>query len=389
MSNLRMVMRMSFTGVLILATAPAIAATVAVTNNNDSGQGSFRAAVEAANADPSITGIQFQVGVGTIVLGSSIEYLGAQSLSIDGKGATVDGAGWFDVFISSGGGDLSIRELIVQNGRNGILVDVPGAAEGEVSVSLFEVVVRDNSEFGLRIDDLTNSSAASIGVDVAFSAFTGNGLSAPDLDGFRVDEGGDGDVMANVQNSVFTGNGADGLELDESGAGDVTLTARGSAFDGNGLNPDDTDDGVDIDEQGDGSVWFRIVQSTFNDNSDDGIDMDEDGNGDMFASLIQVEASRMGDKGVNLAENGPGDFTGQLNLVLAEDNGDVGLRMREFGSGNFDTRLVSSTTIDNADFDIEVREVDAGAGELRLQQTTFGTINNPDGIEVTEVGASS
>lgn len=362
-----------------LLTTPATAATRFVTNAADTGPGSFRAAVEQANTDSSITSIIFRGGF-DIALGSTVMYAGTQPLRIDGRGSTIDGGGGlFDLLLADGGGDLELRRLTFRNsGSNGILVTVPSDAVGDIAVALFDVTISDNALFGLLVDDLTDSSDASISLDISSSRVTGNGWFAVDLDGVRVDEGGDGDIVASVHRSEFTGNGADGFELDESGIGDVVLFARHSTFDGNGQTPGDTDDGVDIDEAGDGDVWFRIVHSSFDDNTDDGIDMDEDGEGDMHASLVQVETLDNGDKGVNLSENGPGDFGANVNVVLIEDNGDVGLRMREFDDGDFFARVVRSTAVDN-DLDIEVEEDGDGTGFLRLQKVNYGTFE-PDGV---------
>jgi hypothetical protein len=362
-----------------LLTTPASAATRFVTNGADSGPGSFRVAVEQANTNSSITSIIFRGGF-DIALGTTVTYEGAQPLRIDGRGTTIDGGGGlFDLFLANGGGDLDLRRLAFRNsGWNGILVAIPGDALGDISVSLFDVTISDNALFGLLVDDLTDSSDASISLDISSSRVTGNGRDDVDLDGVRVDEGGDGDIVASVHRSEFTGNGADGFELDESGVGDVVLFARHSTFDGNGQTPGDTDDGVDIDEADDGDVWFRIVHATFDDNTDDGIDMDEDGEGDMHASLVQVETLGNGDKGVNLGENGPGDFEAKVNVVLIEGNGDVGLRMREFDDGDFFARVVRSAVLGN-DLDIEVEEDGDGAGTLRLQNVSYDTFE-PDGV---------
>ena len=72
----------------ILAVSPdAHAKSVRVTNNADAGAGSFRQAVVDANGDSSITVIKFNNNIGTIELASTVNYIGEQSLSINGRGA--------------------------------------------------------------------------------------------------------------------------------------------------------------------------------------------------------------------------------------------------------------------------------------------------------------
>src|SRR5688572_16358928 len=65
---------------------------VFVTNSSDSGAGSFRDAVQQANANPNITRIHFLGRVSTINLLSTVEFTGTQDLTIDGNAATLDGS---------------------------------------------------------------------------------------------------------------------------------------------------------------------------------------------------------------------------------------------------------------------------------------------------------
>lgn len=83
-----------------------------VRNANDAGPGSFRAAVEAANANDAIRRIEFADRIGVIELQRSVEYTGTQALSIDGNRASLDGAelgAGASAFVASGGGDLSVK----------------------------------------------------------------------------------------------------------------------------------------------------------------------------------------------------------------------------------------------------------------------------------------
>ncbi len=61
------------------------AASAFVTNSNDDGPGSFRKAIERANADSSIGHIVFRARLAPIVLGTPVVYDGDQSLNILGE----------------------------------------------------------------------------------------------------------------------------------------------------------------------------------------------------------------------------------------------------------------------------------------------------------------
>ena len=88
------------------------------------------------------------------------------------------------------------------------------------------------------------------------------------------------------------GNGADGIEVDERGAGDVHVDVFGAQLTGNGsLTALDYDDGFDIDEYDDGSIFGQVVFSTVSDNWEEGLDFNENNAGDLRVNLLLVEAN--------------------------------------------------------------------------------------------------
>src|SRR5688572_29690998 len=126
----------------------AMLSAVTVTTSADDGPGSFRDAIEQANNDSDITSIVFRPQIQTVKLLSTVTYEGEQDLSIDGNTVNIQPApalqGEFDLFVSDGGADLSLREITFRNGSNGVVVDVPLTATGEVEVSLDDVTIADN-----------------------------------------------------------------------------------------------------------------------------------------------------------------------------------------------------------------------------------------------------
>jgi hypothetical protein len=395
-----------------LLAAPATAATAWVSNTAEAGAGSFRAAVEAANSDPTITSVRFRRDLGTIELQSTVTYAGAQALTIDGRGTVIGSAATqtFDLFVVEGGGDLTLRNLTFREGDNGILIDIPPFAEGQVSIVMLDVIVVDNLRFGLSIDEGDQTPeepfGASISLVISSSRFERNGLldtddeDEGDVDAVRVNERGDGDITAVVIQSVFVDNGADGFELDEEGPGDATLTALNSSFDRNGATRPTGDDGLDIDESEDGGIWLKVVGSSFNRSTDDGIGLDESGEGDLEISLLQVEASANLDSGISADEADGGDFEIQLVRVTADENEDKGADFSEgnpeiagSGEGDFDGGIVASSFSDNADDGIAVEQLAPGIGVLRLLNIALdgndGEAVDAEGVEVIVIGGSS
>jgi hypothetical protein len=314
---------------------------VTVTNNQDAGAGSFRAAVEAANANPSIGFIRFRNGIGVVALAQSIVYTGAQSLHIDGHGAVVDATSTpfgANAFVATGGGDLSFESITFQNASgNGVFVNVPANATGKLSVHLRDVVIRNNGLHGLHVDDQVNAvdntgadSDASIGLDFASSSILDNGFRADvfDFDGIRiVDEGDDGDVRAIITTSTANRNGDEGFDLNENGVG---------------------------------SIFAVLTFLSASDNSDEGVKFSEDEldavSGGIEALLSNVVASRNAGDGLHIEEFGAGDV-GFRVLLSAFDNNDDGIDGEQELPGTGVLRLLGVSTVGNADEAIELDDI--------------------------------
>lgn len=384
--------------------------TLRVTHVGDDGAGSFRAAIEAANANPAVRTIRFDKGLGTVQLSATVVYTGSQSLRIEGRDAVLDlSDAPFDGngLASTGGADLVMRNLTIANASgHGLFVDVPGYAEDDLQVSLTRVTLEGNGRHGLFIDDQTNDvdqtgadSDAGVVLRITSSEILDNGFrpDVSDFDGVRVDEGGPGRIAATILSSRFTGNAGDGVELDEMGPGDVVLNAIGSDFDDNGAqpqDPDDLEDGLDIDEAGPGSIQVALVRVSANGNSDEGIDFDEEGTGDINAAMTNVEASRNIDSGITFTEDENELAGGSVRFVLTNvtasgSSDDDGLKLEEFGDGDLNGTIVNSSIEDNADDGIQVEQADAGDGRLRLLFVSVaGNADddiNADNVEVVRV----
>lgn len=381
-----------------LKAAPAQIAIVA--NANDSGPGSFRAAIDRANANSAVTTIQFIGRGSTIALQQTVWFNGSQDLTINGTGATLDGTNADGpAFRTTGGGDLTVVNLTVRNATaEGIAVEVPSSATGTVRVSLRDVAIIDNAGHGVLVNDqddpatqvIEGESAASLDVSVVGTRFIRNGYSVSDRDGLRVNEGGDGDLKITVLLSQSEDNAADGIEVDERGNGDVRLEMFGTRIRRNGkFDPADLDDGFDIDEAGDGSVLGSVMLSEANDNYEEGFDFNENDGGDLRVDMLLVEASRNGEEGIDYEEDddfaGGGDLVTTMELVKTDGNrgGDAGLKIREKGEGSLDVTLKGVEASNNLTGGISVREDAVGTLTSAISRAT-AVANTGHGIDFDE-----
>ena len=416
-----------------LTTNSAQAASPRVSNEAE-----FLAAVEDANADPSITRIVFERNA-FIELTDEVRYTGVQDLTLVGRGATISGASvtadtdtWDSgLFVSESGGDLTVRRLTFANSfNNGLAVFLPEGS-GTVEIVLDRVTVADAQFHGVLIDGQATTgyntddfihpncidpyptdSGTSIDITVKRAEITGAGqlvgydisqaTGCPqDFDGLRVDQGGAGDLVADLDRSTFDGNLADGVELDEKGDGSVDAAADRSTFNDNGDTTaiectvedlcgddfgetiEDLDDGFDIDEEDAGDLTVVVSRSEVNDNRDEGMDMDEAGDGSIVGTVIRTEASRNGDEGYKASEADAGDNTAHISKSTFEDAGNDQIEVEsEDGDGSGVVTVdVSKTTSTGADRSgVKAVEDDGGAVLVTVDKSTLAD-NGEWGVE--------
>ncbi len=400
-----------------VASVVGVDGSVKVTNNADAGAGSFRAAIEEANNDVSVTSIKFDKGLGVIVLSEPVTYTGSQALDINGSLNEISGvslAAGDDALVADGGGDLTVRRLTVRNAPGvGIKVLVPSTETGIVAVTFQDVVVRDNGLHGALINDQSgylideesdspDGSDASLRVRISGSTFEDNGFTRIDQDGLRVNEGGIGGIDAVIVHTKVLGNGGDGIELDERGDGSAVFTVEHSQLNRNGaFTAADYDDGIDVDEAGDGDIDARFNQVIVNDNYEQGVDLNENQAGDLRVFMNKVEASGNSQEGIEFEEDddaprGGGDIIALLQSVTTLRNGgsggaDAGLKIREKGEGNVFAQIIKPVSSDNVGIGgdelagILVRE-DEGGNLTATIENAVAVGNTGDGIEFDENG---
>lgn len=377
-----------------------------VTNANDAGPGSFRAAIDRANTNPSIGRVEFRAGLAPIGLVDPVVYTGTQALDIAGNGAILEGAGLGATapaaFLANGGGNLSVAGLTVQNApQEGLTYQVPAAATGIKKVVLVGVQILGNRGHGVLVNDQVdpidtsnpNGSDASLDVLVVGSRFAENGFGDIDRDGLRINEGGTGNLNAIFSVTRVDHNGADGIELDERGVGDVTFNVSGTQITRNGsydVTLADLDDGMDVDESGDGALIGKVFASAANDNYEEGWDFNENDAGDFRVDMTLAEASRNLEEGIDFEEDddfqGGGDLITTLIGIKANGNGpggDAGLKIRERGDGNIDATIRGAETNGNLTGGISLREQGTGDLTATIERATSSG-NGTAGIAVRE-----
>jgi hypothetical protein len=140
--------------------------TFAVTNLHDSGPGSLRAAVLAANAHPGPDVIQFAPGLQGTILLTSGELAITDSLAMDGPGAsqlTVSGNHASRVFDISGRPTVTLAGLTIANGladHGGAILNGAGA-----SLTVSQASLSGNQAVGgLGGGGIFNDAGASLSV---------------------------------------------------------------------------------------------------------------------------------------------------------------------------------------------------------------------------------
>ena len=229
-------------GTLALLQSPASAtgATFTVTNTNDSGAGSLRAAIASANADSVSDTIVFDPSVfdgitpRTINLVTRLEV--TEAVSIVGPGAnalSINGGGTNQVFYfySHGSGAASLSGVTITNAGNASAIVV-----WDTDFTLDNVTITGSNVVDSTLNFIDNASVGgSSTLTVSNSTFTNN-TTAGNVNnaGGAICAGNDTNSTINISNSTFTNNTnqtSPGGALGLRGTGNVTIT--GSTFTGN------------------------------------------------------------------------------------------------------------------------------------------------------------
>ncbi|KAF0284128.1 hypothetical protein [Spiribacter roseus] len=432
------------------AAAAQAQAPLVVTDTANAGEGSLRAALEAASQSGSASQIVMTVS-GDIVIDESLVYTGEAPLEIIGNGQRVRSDANTDLLVSANGGDLAISDLAFegpggfsvlnrgdvdgQTAGKGIFLDVREDQTGMVQLALTNVSVKGVANHGIHVSDCTladdcgsgaggagGGSPASLHIQLENVTVDGAGTGKFDADGLRADERGAGDIHLSANGSEFARVGADGLELDEGQAGSIHSTIIRTAFIDNGpyCNPDVLAEYMPAEPEGsfqDGMMQPSDIPSavtgTPDDNCferevslydsgsveeyeigldlDDGIDYDEADSGNLNLTMIGSTVSGNYDEGVDMDEAGPGNGNLRYISTVAYGNSDDGFKMSEEDAGGVDGAVMGSVSRDNGGVGVVFEE--ESDGNLVVQISDVHTVNNDDsddtGLEIVQEDAGT
>ncbi|MCG7984260.1 MAG: right-handed parallel beta-helix repeat-containing protein [Candidatus Thiodiazotropha lotti] len=342
-------------------------------------ESSLQDAFQQASYNPEIDEIVFKK-YSHISLSAPAIYRGEQSITLVGKGSTIDGsdAGSFVLdsdltattedatLIFETAGEVKIKNLkVINSATRGIVINVPADASGDdVSVNLDRVTISHSALYGLHVDDNADAfddgrSGSALGIELKLTrcTFEYNGTGAIDFDGVRVDERSPGDIYAFISNTTIDNNGGDGIELDEAGDGNVEVYMDRVSLNDNGFyNEEDLDDGFDIDEADDGNIEAILTNLVVNNNKDEGLDFDEAGDGNIEAKFKRISALNNNDEAIKLDEEDAGDIEANLKKVDVEASGDDGIQLTELGEGKIETVLKSVSATNNKKYGIKIEQ---------------------------------
>ncbi|MEZ4553595.1 MAG: right-handed parallel beta-helix repeat-containing protein [Dehalococcoidia bacterium] len=379
------------------------AASLSVFSSADSGPGSFRGAVEAANANPSITKIVLRNWL-PITLTSVVTYTGSQSLTVQGDSpffnrviqGSGDPCGLFD---SDSAGDLTFSQVTLRGSSCfAIQVAPPSGATHEISVVLDKVVIGDVST-GLRMIEVPQSDlgwnlsmkrsridgCSQVGVTITESgpggvqaSFANSEVSDCGALGVSVSERQNGNVNVSFAASEVSDCGALGVSLQESQDGTLSFSANGSQFNGNG------DEGLEVLEYDAGDLDVSLNGSVVHGNGRSGVSLFEAGAGHFELMGTFLQLGENGREGLNARESDGGDFRATLSGVQASGNLD-NLSLNEGGEGDADFHVSGSTLHDSKRYGLRAVETDDGTLKLWMSGVTVND-NGLGGLRAVEAG---
>ncbi|HRN28337.1 MAG TPA: right-handed parallel beta-helix repeat-containing protein, partial [Terrimesophilobacter sp.] len=327
-------------GVLLTAT-PAAAATFVVMNTDDSGVGSLRDALAAANASLGADEITFDTTVtGTITLLSNLpEISGDVTIVGPGSGSLAIDGNSYDVFWSSLDPDVGISGVVVADAGFGN--SKYGIHLGSGHATINDVIVY-SSYGGLRIDggtaDVSNSGfhenqRTGIFLDLATGASSLASVGTSSNDGSGIEAGLHGDATLTMTDIQSHGNAENGMWLELNDTADITAT--GIAAHGNGTSLGGN--GISADFEADATGEFTNIATHVN--GWNGIYLDLDNRSDV--SFIDTEAH--GNSGTGFGAQVYRHAHLALTSTTTNGNSDAGVDVGAFTGASIEIDTLSAT----------------------------------------------
>lgn len=197
-------------------------------------------------------------------------------------------------------------------------------------------------------------------------------------DGIDLDEAGNGSIEMKMVKSTVSNNLDEGVDLDEEGKGGMWLEFINSKV------FDNRDDGVKLTEEDEGGLTAKVVKSSATGN-DKGFVFEELGKGSVWFDIIMTESVANDGDGIEIEEADNGSLEGNVIKTTSSMSDDgKGFDIQESGNGNLNINFKKTTAIDNDNDDLEADQEDAGIGEIKIRNSNIGA-RDIDGIVVDEV----
>ncbi|MTI18969.1 hypothetical protein E1162_17125 [Rhodobacteraceae bacterium RKSG542] len=368
---------------------------------------------------------------GADLTASDLRFVGPGGFSVMKRG-DADGSGGKGIFIDVR--DDQTGTLFLRLDR----VTVTGVAYHGIHVSDCDLADACGGGSGGGGD----GASASIAVQANGVVVADVGNGAFDADGIRIDERGDGGIYFISHGSSFRDVGADGVELDEGGAGSVLASVVGNQFVDNGGycdpvvlqtympqkliatfddgkatdadvpaditgSPDDDcfekkvetypsgsiksyeisidlDDGIDIDEAGEGNLTLHMNGADVLSNLDEGVDVGEEDDGSLAINVVRSTVNNNKDDGIRAQESGAGDLFALVQDVTAQSNGRYGARYDHEGDGTFSIQVSDTETADNGEAGIRASQTGGAKGTLTVSGSNIENGIDARNVTVTE-----
>lgn len=328
------------------------AATFVVTNENNSGAGSLRQAIQDANLTPAQDTITFAAGVDFISLTNNITITSDIIIDGPGQGALTITNPTTRVFDVNPGGSLRVESLTINaTGSNSIVFGSPTG-----TMVLDDVTISDSANHALLVE-----GAAS--VTVRNSTLSNDQDAALQGDGINA-EGVTGDIL--VEDVDASGN-EDNFEFRNIG-GNVTLrriTATNAV-----------DEAADF-QQITGDV---VIENSRFDNNNDQVDINVV-TGDVRVSDVTISGTLL-DDGLDIEDV---DGTALVERTTVSGGGDAGMFFTDFNPPVPTTVTVINSTVSGND----LSGIVAGPGSAVTVRNSTIVRNGRFGITVTGDGTTN
>lgn len=302
--------------IIVFLFSPAEAATLLVTNNNDSGAGSLRQAILDNESLGGGNTIIFSNVTGVIALTSS-ELLISSNVTIFGPGPrllAINGNATNRVFHITPGNTVSICGLGITNGG---VIGLGGGIDNELS----RLVVSNCAISGNQPTGIYNHNAV---LSIIASTISGNAVTNGNGGGINNDGSSGGGSTLSISTSTISSNSAIGSGtvgggiFNDGNFGGVTLSLSNCTFSGNSATQ--TGGGIyHTGVSGNAISVLTVIACTVNGNSagiDAGGILNQGASAETFIGNTILKA---GNSGANLENSG--ESISSLGYNLSSDNG--------------------------------------------------------------------